>query len=187
MVGWFCGLLFSSATCPRPLGGWKKLYERRFGETLEGPVLPFGACSTLRGERRNFPNSTEIHWCEPYWGFLACRRNSHYWMKNLPQDVCGPGGGLRRFKQLPDLAMRGRKVGPTCQKQLGGRSRRGLLKWNAKDRQPEERKAFNPSIRKMESTEKPSKREAKCGDSYGGGNAFANWKQRSAQRSCGQA
>ena len=94
-------------------------------------------------------------------------------MKNLPQDVCGPGGGLRRFKQLPDLAMRGRKVGPTCQKQLGGRSRRGLLKWKAKDRQPEERKAFNPSIRKMESTEKPSKREAKCGDSYGGGNAFA--------------
>ena len=51
----------------------------------------------------------------------------------------------------------------------------------------EERKAFNPSNRKMESTEKPSKREAKCGDSYGGGNAFANWKQRSAQRSCGQA
>ena len=38
----------------------------------------------------------------------------------------------------------------------------------------EEREAVNPSIRKMESTEKPSKREANFGDSLGGGNALQN-------------
>ena len=49
--------------CDMSKTSWRmeKLYERRFGETFEGPVLPLGASSTPLGERRNFPNSTEIH------------------------------------------------------------------------------------------------------------------------------
>ena len=65
-----------------------------------------------------------------------------------PKDMCGPGGGLRRFKQLPDWTMCGLKVGPTCQKQPGRRSRRGLLK-SQRSTTHEEREAFVPSIRKI--------------------------------------
>ena len=79
--------------------------------------------------------------------------------------------------KLPDLTMCGLKVGPACQQQLGRRSRRGLLK-SQRSTTLEEREAFNPSIWKMEGAEKPSKREAKCGDSYGGGNALQNGNKK---------
>ena len=40
MVGWFDGMLMLSAKCPRPPGTQKTSYERRFGEPVEGPVIP---------------------------------------------------------------------------------------------------------------------------------------------------
>ena len=42
-------------------------------------------------------------------------------MKNLLTDICGPGGGLHKFKQLPGLILCGQKFGQVCQKQLDER------------------------------------------------------------------
>ena len=36
-------MLLLSAKCPRPLGRWQTLYERRFAEPFKGPIIPFGA------------------------------------------------------------------------------------------------------------------------------------------------
>ena len=86
-------------------------------------------------------------------------------MKNLSKVMCGPGGGLRRFKQLPDLTMCGLKVGVALQKQLGRRKRRGTIE------KPKIHNARGASgicsvdPEDMASTEKPSKREATFGDS----------------------
>ena len=38
-------------------------------------------------------------------------------MKNLSKDMCGPGGGFRKFKQLPDLGICGLKLGPAARKE----------------------------------------------------------------------
>ena len=38
--------------------------------------------------------------------------NSPYWKKNLPKDICGPGGDWQKFKRLPDQTMCGLKCGP---------------------------------------------------------------------------
>ena len=109
---------------------------------------------------KNFPNSTEIYSCDQYntqiW--MCCKKavlmilgmSTKFALLNAkpPKDVCFPGGGLRRFKQLPDWTMCGLKVSPTCQKQPGRRSRKGLLK-SQRSTTHEEREAFVPSIRKI--------------------------------------
>ena len=41
--------------------------------------------------------------------------------KNILTDTCGPGSGFQKFKQSPDLIIRGPKFGPGCQKQLNER------------------------------------------------------------------
>ena len=38
----------------------------------------------------------------------------------------------------------------------------------------------------MEGAEKPSKREAKCGDSYGGGNALQNGNKEALREAAGK-
>ena len=46
-------------------------------------------------------------------------RKLHYRLKkkkNLQKDVCGPGGGSHKFKQLSDLIICGLKYGGACQK-----------------------------------------------------------------------
>ena len=43
MVVRFHGMLLLSSKCPRPLRGRETPNERRFGEPLQGPTLPFGA------------------------------------------------------------------------------------------------------------------------------------------------
>ena len=46
-------------------------------------------------------------------------QSSLHLKRNLQRDVCGPGGSLQKFKQLPDLTICGLKHGPICRKQLG--------------------------------------------------------------------
>ena len=36
-------MLLLSAKCPRPPGRWETPYERRFGQPLKGPIVPFGS------------------------------------------------------------------------------------------------------------------------------------------------
>ena len=53
-----------------------------------------------------------------------------YRTKNFPKDICGPGSGLPRLKQLPDLIVCGQKLGLACQKQLRKRKGKNGLQKN---------------------------------------------------------
>ena len=43
MVDGFYRMLWQSAKCPRLSGGRENFHERRFGEPLQGPTIPFEA------------------------------------------------------------------------------------------------------------------------------------------------
>ena len=47
-------------------------------------------------------------------------QSSLYWKKNLPRDICGPGGDWHKFKRLPDLRKCGLKYGPKWAKKFFG-------------------------------------------------------------------
>ena len=96
--------------------------------SIQGDDRQWTSSSALCAEGRNIPHSTAIHWWnkvyshwsgrharETYWWLLERRfeqklvrfverfsRSSHYWQKNLPRDICGPGGDWQKFKRLLD-------------------------------------------------------------------------------------
>ena len=45
----------------------------------------------------------------------GCTKCTWFQLRNL-QDICGPGGALHKFKQLPDLTFSGLRFGLACQK-----------------------------------------------------------------------
>ena len=139
--------------------------------------------STLCAERRNFPYSTEIHWCGQ--GYLhksgcvareTCRwllecgceskfirflerihKSSLYWKRNLQRDICGPGRDWQKFEQLPDLRRCGLKYGPKWEKPL---TRENSMNGQTRSQNSithERWEAFISSIWKILNFNKPSK------------------------------
>ena len=189
-------------TCPRLLGGWKNftkgvseqhLKARSFRlvqvqlyvakeETFQIPLKYIDVTSTTHTHLDVYTNLDVLQESRFDDSWHVDEVNIIEWKTYL--RVCGPGGGFRRLKQLPDLAMCGLKLGPACQKQLGRRSRKGLLE-SQRSTTLEEREAFIPSIWKMESYTETIKTRGKVGDSYGGGNALQNGNKEALEEAAG--
>ena len=73
-------------------------------------------------------------------------------------DICGLGGGLQKFKQLPDQNSLWPENGPTCQKQLRKSTSRNGLSKNRRSTMLEDRNIY---LENVESSRKQFKTHGK--------------------------
>ena len=106
-------------------------------------------------------------------------RSSHCCMKTHQLDICGLGGGLQKFKQLPDQISLWPENGPTCQKQLRKSTSKNGLSKNRRSTMLEDRNFYLDDV---ESSRKQFKTQGKVGDPDGSGYQKVVGNRRRNQR-----
>ena len=108
-------------------------------------------------------------------------------MKNLQKDMCGPDGGLQKFKQPPDLTTCGLHFGASFHKQLRRRrSRNGRFEKPQIDnaRRLRGMYAIDPEDGEYKETFLKTSEE-KVGDYCEGGNALQNGNKETLEGAAG--